>query len=1461
MIASAFFCVDFSAIAAYSGSFGQLSWNLQSNTGVLTISGNGEMEYSDDVPWSEYKDSIKSVNISEGVTSICDYAFYRCRNLVDVGISNTVVEIGSDAFNECTSLEKIILPESLTKIGNFAFSYCSALKEITIPKNVTEIGWEQFAGCENLETINWDAKQAYVLTNNSYTYLFNSAGENAPNGLTINFTDSCEYVDGDHLFDGYLNNYVTTINIGRNVNEGHLTVGSYYKDIIVNYNCEKDGLILETLNYITSVNSGYQYVAKGCTLNIGESVKTINRGWDTFDTINVDTSNIEKVASGAFQEYTLDKINKIISSDDLSSVKIIEEYAFYNSEINFVPHNVEIIGYGAFENCKSLREIHFSKNLKQIEDHAFKNTKIEKIFFDGTVQEWNSINSEFTGLNSVITICSDGVLNCDHNNRVYESVGSPSQIIYRCEDCGSVFGICENQALHNFELVESIEPTCEADGYVKYICSICNKEFIGKPVSDDELQIKVASDEYPESLHNYSNNIDQTAEYFYEGASQLSLQFSEETSVENGYDFIYVYGKDDFLIGQYTGNDLSNQTINVEGDRFKIRLTSNYNNTDYGYSFNSITATAKTGSEEYNYLKASGHDYSVTKVVSPQCNKQGYTVYTCSNCNNTYNDNFVEATGSHCYVKKVTQATSTTQGYTTYTCAVCGETYKADYFDPATVYSEEISATAGQTVKVPVMIRDNAGIMGWKLTFDYDTDVLTPLSVEYGEVISGGLQDNIEGDMVPGSINVYWAGSDNEYYNGVMFYINFAVNESAVGNTQIDISFSQEDTFDTDFNDVYLNCEPISLNISNSSYSQYAKINAYANDVVAGDDLQLKLNISEINSVSGADIVVGYDTENFEFKEVLANGVTVKNSNSNGDLTLNISKISEAVNNTDFITVIFKCKDKAMSGKYDFALSSEDEGVICKGCSINVLPSATSEIAEIYAEDVSAKQNDEITIPIYIENNHGVMGYRLDFEYDADILQPISATCGSDFITGSQFNDSIGLKEGEFKVLWNNISELYADGVLFNLKFKVLTSEKADTTIKMTYSQPDTFNEQYEDVVFDCQNIKLSLNAHEHSYTAVVTPPTCTEEGYTTYTCSCGDSYIDDYVPAAGHKWDAWSYNGDAVYNSSSDYQNGTQTRTCSVCGESETVEAPNTALLRRRGNALALESSITLTTYITKDVVDYYDEIYAEFVRNGKTEKVYASDGTFTSGSTVYNVFEYKGIPPQAMGDDIEITFYGIKDGVAYWGETYTYSVTDYVQSTLSKTTTSDKLKTMLVDLMYYGAACQTYQNYKTDQLMTDILTEEQKQYKSAYELELKNIKDASYETCENRLVRFGTALRLNNAVEMAIALNLTDVALDDLTFKVKIGTRELTYTYAENPENFEKGKDGYWYFYFDGVYANQMSEEVFITAYRGNEQVSYTLRYSIESYASTVTDAKLKAVTDAMMYYGNSAKAYSGK
>lgn len=523
---------------------------------------------------------------------------------------------------------------------------------------------------------------------------------------------------------------------------------------------------------------------------------------------------------------------------------------------------------------------------------------------------------------------------------------------------------------------------------------------------------------------------------------------------------------------------------------------------------------------------------------------------------------------------------------------------------------------------------------------------------------------------------------------------------------------------------------------------------------------------------------------------------------------------------------------------------------------LEVKPSATSEIAEIYAEDVTANYGDEITIPIYIENNHRLMGYRLDFKYDTSLLQPISATCGADFSSGGQFNDSIGVKNGEFKVIWNNVDEKYANGILLNLKFKVLTDEKIKTAIVMNYSQPDTFNEKYEDVVFNCKDISVSLNNHQHSYTAVVTEPTCTEKGYTTYTCSCGDTYNDNEIPALGHSYGQWTYNGDAEYISANDYKNGTKTRICLVCGEEETVEALNTALLRRRGNALELESAVKVNVFIAKTTVDYYDEVYAEFDFEGDIKNVYA----FKTYNSTYYQFDFEGIAPQRMSDTIKITFYGIKDGVKYWGTTYTYSITDYLVKQISSTTNA-RYKTMLVDLLYYGAACQTYQNYKTDSLMTDLITEEQKACRSTDKLTYANIKNASYATCENRYVRFGTALRLYSAVEMALALNISNgIDINDLEFKVQIEGRDLTYSMAETPENFAY-TGGYWYFYFDGVYANQLSAPVYIIAYLNGEQVSYTLQYSVESYAATNTDSALQVVLDAMMHYGNSAKAYAGK
>ena len=58
-----------------------------------------------------------------------------------------------------------------------------------------------------------------------------------------------------------------------------------------------------------------------------------------------------------------------------------------------------------------------------------------------------------------------------------------------------------------------------------------------------------------------------------------------------------------------------------------------------------------------------------------------------------------------------------------------------------------------------------------------------------------------------------------------------------------------------------------------------------------------------------------------------------------------------------------------------------------------------------------------------------------------------------------------------------------------------------------------------KEVAAAAEALESALAAHQHQYEAVVTAPTCTEAGYTTYTCECGDSYVADETDPLGHDW------------------------------------------------------------------------------------------------------------------------------------------------------------------------------------------------------------------------------------------------------------------------------------------------------------------------------------------------------
>ena len=82
-----------------------LTWILEENS--LIIDGDGPMyDYLGSVaPWSEYEDSIFSVFIQNGITTVGSGAFQNSKTICRIGLPDSLIHIGDYAFNGCTKLE------------------------------------------------------------------------------------------------------------------------------------------------------------------------------------------------------------------------------------------------------------------------------------------------------------------------------------------------------------------------------------------------------------------------------------------------------------------------------------------------------------------------------------------------------------------------------------------------------------------------------------------------------------------------------------------------------------------------------------------------------------------------------------------------------------------------------------------------------------------------------------------------------------------------------------------------------------------------------------------------------------------------------------------------------------------------------------------------------------------------------------------------------------------------------------------------------------------------------------------------------------------------------------------------------------------------------------------------------------------------------------------------------------
>lgn len=140
------------------------------------------------------------------------------------------------------------------------------------------------------------------------------------------------------------------------------------------------------------------------------------------------------------------------------------------------------------------------------------------------------------------------------------------------------------------------------------------------------------------------------------------------------------------------------------------------------------------------------------------------------------------------------------------------------------------------------------------------------------------------------------------------------------------------------------------------------------------------------------------------------------------------------------------------------------------------------------SQDVAAVPGDSIRLPITISNHSGIMGFKISVEYPPDILSNPKVMRGA-VTTQGMFADSISSSgDNSFDIVWSGVSDVTEDGVLFILQFEVADTAKAGTyPIKLAYSQPDTFNEEWEDVVLDVTGFNVLIESDEGS--EALTPP------------------------------------------------------------------------------------------------------------------------------------------------------------------------------------------------------------------------------------------------------------------------------------------------------------------------------------------------------------------------------------
>ena len=406
---------------------------------------------------------------------------------------------------------------------------------------------------------------------------------------------------------------------------------------------------------------------------------------------------------------------------------------------------------------------------------------------------------------------------------------------------------------------------------------------------------------------------------------------------------------------------------------------------------------------------------------------------------------------------------------------------------------------------------------------------------------------------------------------------------------------------------------------------------------------------------------------------------------------------------------------------------------------------------------------------------------------------------------------------------------------------------------------------------FDEYVVLPKLN--ENDYTISNNTATCTEAGTATYTwktTTYGTVSFEVEVPALGHDYLLTPINAQQHKHICSrcnavDGEPEAHSYTDGVCAcgyeESGFVNDPNLKALQ---HTISLRSDLSINYYIPEELFNQYTDMYMI----GK-KAIYDKDGNITDyedqrlvysrtqeyeGKTYYG-FSFTGVNAKEFSSIVSATFYGTKNGLLHKGETTTYSVKQYAMEQLAATN-DENLKKLLVDLLNYGTAAQTFFQSNLIHPANEDLTADQKVV-GTVTAEMINM---PYDKTLNTLVSGIKFSSVTLSLRSEISLSLYLQSDKNLTFACdKDGVK---YKNVEKQPVTVNGVE-YQVARIRDIASNEIGNSFTLTVTDSDGTDNGSVTYSPMTYCYNVldrgtTEENLPEVVQALYWYWQSAKTY---